>query len=215
MHIPDGFLSLPIIIVTWIIAIGFVVYSLHQLREIDEKQLSYMAVLGAVVFGAQMLNFPVASGTSGHLGGAVLIAAIVGPWASILTMTVILTIQCLVFADGGILALGANITNMGVIGALIGYTIFDTFRKFIKNDTGFWIGSFLGASIAVLVSAVCAAIEIGLSGTVDLTAAIIMMAIWHVIIGVGEGIITASVLAYLKTIEFDLQTFSSWKAMSV
>ncbi|MFX1511858.1 MAG: energy-coupling factor ABC transporter permease [Promethearchaeota archaeon] len=215
MHIPDGFISLPILIVTWFITIGFVAYSLYQLREINEKQLSYMAVLGAVVFGAQMLNFPIASGTSGHLGGAVLIAAIVGPWASIITMTVILTIQCLVFADGGILALGANIMNMGVIGALVGYSIFDSIRKLIKNDIGYWIGSFLGASIAVMVAAIFTAIEIGLSGISDLKTAVIVMTIWHTIIGVGEGIITASVLGYLKTIEFDIQTFSNWKAVSV
>jgi cobalt/nickel transport system permease protein len=202
LHIPDGFLSAPIAIITWIVALVIIAYSLWQLRDIDERQLSYMGVLGAVIFGAQMLNFPIASGTSGHLGGGALAALIVGPFASVIVLTVVLVIQAFLFADGGVTALGANVLNMGIIGAFVGYYTKEGLMAIRNDDIMFYIAAFLAGFLGLFVAAIAAAIELGLSGTFDMTSALIAMGVYHFIIGIGEGAITAAVMAYLAQVEF-------------
>ncbi|MFX0117633.1 MAG: energy-coupling factor ABC transporter permease [Candidatus Hodarchaeota archaeon] len=202
MHIPDGFLSLPIALITWGIALIVIVYSLWQLRDIDERQLSYMGVLGAVIFGAQMLNFPIASGTSGHLSGGALTAIIVGPFASVIVLTVVLVIQAFLFADGGVTTLGANILNMGVIGAFMGYYTKEILMKIQDNDNMFYVAAFLAGFLGLFLSAIAAAIELGLSGTFDMASALIAISFYHLIIGIGEGAITAAILAYLARVDF-------------
>ncbi len=202
MHIPDGFLSLPIALITWILALVVIGYSLWQLREIDERQLSYMGVLGAVIFAAQMLNFPIVSGTSGHLGGGALAALIVGPFASVIILTVVLVIQALLFADGGVTVLGANVLNMGIIGAFVGFYTKEGLMKIRDDDTMFYIAAFLAGFLGLFVAAIAAAIELGLSGTFDMVSALIAISFYHIIIGIGEGAITAAVLAYLARVDF-------------
>ncbi|MFX0115341.1 MAG: energy-coupling factor ABC transporter permease [Candidatus Hodarchaeota archaeon] len=202
MHIPDGFLSLPIALITWIIALAVIGYSLWQLRDIDERQLSYMGVLGAVIFGAQMLNFPVASGTSGHLGGGALAALIVGPFASVIVLTVVLVIQALLFADGGVTALGANVLNMGIIGAFVGYYAKEILMSVREDDVMFYVAAFVAGFLGLFISAIAAAIELGLSGAFDMESTLIAMALYHLIIGIGEGAITAAIMAYLAQVDF-------------
>ncbi|MFW9914208.1 MAG: energy-coupling factor ABC transporter permease [Candidatus Thorarchaeota archaeon] len=202
MHIPDGFLSLPIALITWILALIVIGYSLWQLREIDERQLSYMGVLGAVIFAAQMLNFPIASGTSGHLAGGALAALIVGPFASVIILTVVLLIQAFMFADGGVTVLGANVLNMGIIGAFVGYYAKEILMTIREDDIMFYVAAFVAGFLGLFVAAIAAAIELGLSGTFDMGSVLIAMAFYHLIIGIGEGAITAAVMAYLAQVDF-------------
>ncbi len=179
-----------------------IAYSLWRLRDIDERQLSYMGVLGAVIFAAQMLNFPIASGTSGHLGGGALAALIVGPYAGVIILTVVLVIQALLFADGGVTVLGANILNMGIIGAFVGYYSKEILMSIRNDDSMFYISAFIAGFLGLFVAAIAAAIELGLSGTFDMTSALIAMGLYHLIIGIGEGVITAAVLGYLSQVDF-------------
>ena len=130
MHIPDGFLSVTVSIVLWIISIAAVAYSLKRVnKELGERQVPLMGVLAAAIFAGQMLNFTVAGGTSGHLVGAAIATILLGPWAAVLVMTSVVSIQAIIFQDGGLLALGANIFNMGLISVAVSYTVYSTVRK--------------------------------------------------------------------------------------
>ena len=122
MHIPDGFISAPVATAGIVVAAGCIAYAVKATNEkMGEKQIPLMGVLAAFIFAAQMLNFPIAGGTSGHLIGAALAAILLGPWAGILIMTCVLAVQCLVFQDGGLFALGVNIFNMGIVASFVGY----------------------------------------------------------------------------------------------
>jgi cobalt/nickel transport system permease protein len=130
MHIPDGFLSLPVSIVGWALAIVLIAIALRQIRQqLTERQVPLMGIVAAFIFAAQMINFPVAGGTSGHLLGGALAAILLGPWAAVLVMTSVISIQALVFQDGGLLALGFNIFNMGILSAFVGYAGYSLLRK--------------------------------------------------------------------------------------
>ena len=134
MHIPDGFLDTK----TWIgmgcISTVFIGVAVRQAnKKISEKHIPLLGVMAAFVFAAQMFNFPVGGGTSGHFMGTTLIAILLGPWASVLIMTTVLTVQCLIFQDGGLTALGANIFNMGVVGGFFGYYINTIIRLFVQG----------------------------------------------------------------------------------
>ncbi len=205
MHIPDGFLDTK----TWIgmggistIFIGIAVRKAN--RKISEKHIPLFGVMAAFVFASQMFNFPVGGGTSSHFMGATLIAILLGPWASVLIMTTVLTVQCLVFQDGGITALGANIFNMGIVGGFFGYYVNTVIQLFIRGRKGALIGSFTAAWCSIVLSAVCCAIELGVSGTIPLKLAIPAMAGIHAIIGIGEGLITAATLSLLARVRPDL-----------
>jgi len=173
-------------------------------RKISEKHIPLFGVMAAFVFASQMFNFPVGGGTSGHFLGATLIAILLGPWASVLIMTTVLTVQCLVFQDGGITALGANIFNMGVVGGFSGYYVNTIIQLFIQGRKGTLIGSFTAAWCSIVLSAICCAIELGVSGTIPLKLGIPAMAGIHAIIGIGEGLITAATLSLLARVRPDL-----------
>src|SRR5512143_383558 len=122
MHIPDGFLSITVSVVLWVATIVVVAYALKRVnKDLGERQVPLMGVLAAAIFAGQMLNFSVAGGTSGHLMGAAIATILLGPWAAVLVLTCVVSIQALIFQDGGLLALGANIFNMGVIGVMVAY----------------------------------------------------------------------------------------------
>ncbi len=130
LHIPDGFLTGAVASVGWIIAIAAIAYALRQTRgQLGEKQVPLMGVLAAFIFAAQAINFPVAGGTSGHLLGATLAAIVLGPWAATLVMAAVVGIQALVFQDGGLVALGFNIVNMGIIGAFTGHFVYTWMKR--------------------------------------------------------------------------------------
>jgi cobalt/nickel transport system permease protein len=207
MHIPDGFLSAPVWVgaaVASAAAIGVSTRKIGQAEELEGRQVPLMGVVGAFIFAAQMVNFPIASGTSGHLGGGVLAALLLGPWAGTLIMAAILIVQALLFQDGGITALGANILNMGVVGSMGGYLLFRLLRRLLPGRRGTLLNAFLTAWVVVVAAASLASVEIALSGTVPLRAVLPAMAGVHLFIGVGEGLITAAALAFVLKVRGDL-----------
>lgn len=202
MHIPDGFLSHSINAATFVISSGACAYGVKKVnRSFGEKEVPLMGVTAAFIFAAQMLNFPVAGGTSGHFLGAIFSSVLLGPWASLIIMTIVLVVQCLGFADGGLTALGSNIFNMGVIGSLGGYCIFITLHSlFQKSQKGFFIAVAISSWLSVVMGASAAAIELAISSTSPLMVALPAMAGIHAIIGIGEAIITmAAISLILKT----------------
>jgi cobalt/nickel transport system permease protein len=206
MHVPDGFLSPEVAAACAVPAIGAVGYGLRRAsRELDERRVPLLGVTAAFVFAAQMLNFPVAGGTSGHFLGAALAAILLGPWMAAVVLSVVLAVQAFVFADGGITALGANVLNMGVIGALVVGGLMAAARHVLG-----WVGMdsrgvFLavagaGAWLAVVAGALACSLELAISGTVPLGTVLPAMLGVHVLIGVGEAVITvAAVSAVLTT----------------
>ncbi|HHT9136697.1 MAG TPA: energy-coupling factor ABC transporter permease [Candidatus Wunengus sp. YC60] len=205
MHIPDGFLDTK----TWIVMGGisavFIGAAVRQAnKKISDKHIPLLGVMAAFVFAVQMFNFPVGGGTSGHFMGATLIAILLGPWASVLIMTTVLIVQCLIFQDGGLTALGANIFNMGVAGGFIGYYINAIVQLFVQGRKGLFIGSFTAAWCSLVLSATCCALELSVSGTAPLKIVLSAMAGIHAIIGIGEGFITIATLSLITRVRPDL-----------
>jgi len=208
MHIPDGFVSTTTAAATWAISAGGVGYAVRRVnREIKERQVPLMGVSAAFIFAAQMMNFPVAGGTSGHLLGGALVAILLGPWAATLVLTSVLAVQALVFQDGGLLALGANIFNMAIVGVFIGWGVYVTLKRVLGD--GPWatmVSGFAASWLSVVVASVVAAIELAVSGTSPLGVALPAMGMVHMLIGIGEGLITVAVLAFLRATRPDLLT---------
>ncbi|MFH1226634.1 MAG: energy-coupling factor ABC transporter permease [Planctomycetota bacterium] len=205
MHIPDGFLDTKTWVALSAVSAGFVALSIARAnRKLGEKHVPLMGVMSAFIFAAQMLNFPVAGGTSGHFMGAVLAAVLLGPFAGTLIMTIVLTVQCLMFADGGITALGANIFNMGIVGSLSGYLIYLLFSTIIKGKIGKLTGAFIAGWASIVLAASACAVELAVSGTIALNVALPAMAGVHMIIGIGEALITTMVLTLILTVRPDL-----------
>ena len=202
MHIPDGFLAPEVAAVCAVPAIGAVGYGLRSAsRDLDERRVPLLGVTAAFVFAVQMLNFPVAGGTSGHFLGAGLAAILLGPWMACLVMSVVLVTQSFVFADGGITALGANILNMGVVGALLVGGLMLLAQRALPHKRGAFLAvAGVGAWLAVVAGAVACSFELAISGTVPLGTVLPAMLGVHVLIGIGEAVITvAAVSAVLST----------------
>ncbi len=206
LHIPDGFLSLLVSLIAWIISITLVGYALRRVgQDLDERQVPMMGVLAAAIFAGQMLNFAVAGGTSGHLMGAALATILMGPWAAILIMTSVVSIQALIFQDGGLLVLGANIFNMAVVGVAVSYMVYQTILKIAGNTRkGVLIGGFSAAWLSIILAALSVALQLAASGTSPATLAIPAMVSVHALIGVGEGLITVGALIFLMSARPDL-----------
>lgn len=207
MHIPDGFLNLPVMLVTWAIAIGLLALSLNRVQaEYKERAVPLMGVCAAFIFAAQMINFPIPGGTSGHLLGGTLAGALLGPWAGSLVMSAVFIVQGVVFQDGGITVMGANIFNMGLIGTFGGYYLFAAIRKAVGQNKlqGMTIGSAVAAWTSVVLASSICAVELALSGTVPLPVALAAMVGWHVLIGIGEGLITVATVTFVWRTRPDL-----------
>ncbi len=206
MHIPDGFLNIATVATTYAVSAGGVGNAVRLAnRKLGEKQVPLMGVLAAFIFAAQMLNFPIAGGTSGHLVGAALAAILLGPWASVLIMSCVLIAQCLIFQDGGLLALGANIFNMGIVASFSGYYLYRLVTKLLGNNRrGKLAGGFVGAWVSVLLAAIACAIELALSGASPMGVVLPAMAGIHALIGIGEGLITGAVLSLVLATRADL-----------
>lgn len=198
MHIPDGFLSMPVVVVMWIITIFVVGYSVKKTnKHITESHIPLMGVLAAFVFAAQMLNIPVAAGTSGHFLGGVLVAIFLGPWVGTVIMATVFIVQAVLFQDGGILALGANIFNMGLIGTVLGYYLYRGVLKLLKSVR---IAAAVAAWTAIVLASVACAVELAVSGTSPLHIVVPAMAGIHAVIGIIEAVITVVVIsAVIKT----------------
>jgi cobalt/nickel transport system permease protein len=208
MHIPDGFLSHGINAATFVVSAGACTYGVKRVnRNFGEREVPLMGVTAAFIFAAQMINFPVAGGTSGHFLGAVFSSVLLGPWASLIIITIVLVVQCLGFADGGLTAIGSNIFNMGVIGALGGYGIFSLIYTLLqKSRKGFFIALAISSWFSIVMGASAAAIELAISGTSPLKIALTAMAGIHAIIGVGEAIITTAAISLILKTRPDLVT---------
>jgi len=206
MHIPDGFLNTGVSVATGVVAAGAIGYGLYKARdELDEKSVPMLALCAAFVFAAQMLNFPVAGGTSGHFLGGVLVAVLLGPWLGSLVIGLVLLVQCLGFADGGVTALGANVFNMAVIGTILSYYIFYGIKTLLpKNRTAFLAVTGVVAWLSVMLASGAASVELAVSGTTPLSVTLPAMLGVHAIIGVGEAIITVLVVGVVLAVRPDL-----------
>jgi cobalt/nickel transport system permease protein len=206
MHIPDGFLSVIVSVLLWIVSIAALAYALKRVnQDLGERQVPLMGVLAAAIFAGQMLNFTVAGGTSGHLMGAAIATILLGPWAAVLVMTTVVGVQALVFQDGGLLALGANIFNMAVVGVAVSYFVYQTVYRLSRSQRwGIFVGGFLAAWTSIVVAALATGLELAISGTSPANIAIPAMGGIHAIIGIGEGLITLGALAFIYATRPDL-----------
>lgn len=206
MHIPDGFLSVTVSIVLWVLSAVAIAYSLRRVnKDLDERRVPLMGVLAAAIFAGQMLNFAVAGGTSGHLMGAAIATILLGPWAAILVMTTVVGIQALIFQDGGLLALGGNIFNMGVIGVAVSYFVYHTARRLLGQQRwSLLVSGFLAAWFSIEIAALAVGLQLAFSGTSSADIAVPAMAAIHAVIGIGEGLITVGALAFLVATRPDL-----------
>ena len=203
MHIPDGFLDTDVALACAVPAAVAVGIGLRKAgTDLDERRVPLLGVTAAFVFAAQMLNFPVAGGTSGHFLGAALAAILLGPWLACLTLAVVLGVQAFVFADGGITALGANILNMGVIGALLVGGLMHFARQLAPRAILPIAG--IGAWLAVMAGATATSFELAISGTVPLGTVLPAMLSVHVVIGLGEAAITVAAVSALMATRPDL-----------
>ncbi len=206
MHIPDGFLNTATSVVTWAASAGGIGYAVRRVnRELEDRRVPLISVTAAFIFAAQMLNFTVAGGTSGHLLGGALAAILLGPWAGMLVLTSVLALQALIFQDGGLLALGANILNMAIVGVLLGRGVYVGLKRLLGGKV--WattVSGFAAAWVSVVVASLVAAVELALSGASPLGVVLPAMGAVHVLIGIGEGLITVAVLAFLRATRPDL-----------
>ncbi len=206
MHIPDGFLSVPVSIGLWALSVIVVAYALRRAnKDLGERQVPLMGVLAAAIFAGQMLNFTVAGGTSGHLLGAALATILLGPWAALLVMTTVVGVQALIFQDGGLLALGGNLFNMGVIGVFVSYFVYRTVQRIARGQKwGVFVGGALAAWSSIFIAALAAALQLSLSGTSPANISLPAMGGIHALIGLGEALITVGALAFVYATRRDL-----------
>lgn len=208
MHIPDGFLSLYVIIPTFIITIIFWIISFKKIK-ITDQQVPIMGLLTALFFAAMMMNYPIIGGTTAHLLGGASIGLILGPFAGCISVTIILVLQALLFGDGGLTTLGANVLNMGIIGVFVPCALFLLMNKVFKvKATGtLYAMIFISAFVGDVLAAVSAGTELGLSQPTfayGLSIAVPAMAINHSIIGVAEGIVTIVLIGTLLKLRPDV-----------
>ncbi|MDZ8050021.1 MAG: energy-coupling factor ABC transporter permease [Aulosira sp. ZfuVER01] len=207
MHIPDGFVSGSVAGATGLASAAalFVAFGRSQ-EAFGIRRAPVLGLTTAFIFAAQMINFPVAGGTSGHLLGGTLAAVVLGsPWAGTLCIATVLIIQAVLFADGGITALGANIFNMAVIGVWVGWGLTQTLQRLFGGSRGrLPLAAGIAAGMSVVVAAIACAIELALSGTAPVAIVLPAMTGTHILIGIGEGLITGGVLVYLARERPDL-----------
>jgi cobalt/nickel transport system permease protein len=208
LHAPDGFLSIPVALAMWVLTLIVLAVAVRRTnRSLDERAIPLMGVMAAFIFAAQMFNFQVIGGTSGHLLGGVLAAVLLGPWAATLVMASVVAVQALVFQDGGLVVLGANIFNMGVIGTLGGYWVYRALCAVLGGEGRARIpAAGIAAYVAVVAGAVAIALELAISGTIELAIALPAMVGIHLLIGVGEAVITMAALGFIAVTRKDLFT---------
>lgn len=203
LHIPDGFLNLVVSLICWVVTalvLGMAISRTN--KSLGEKQIPLMGVMAAFIFAAQMINFPVAGGTSGHLLGGALAAIVLGPWAAMLVMTAVIAVQALLFQDGGLLVMGANIMNMGLVTAAIGYGLY---RSVSGQSRAVKLGmAGVAAWLSVMAGALLTSLQLWLSGTSQLAVVVPAMLGVHALIGLGEALITVSALAFITQTRPDL-----------
>lgn len=195
LHIPDGFLDAK----TWIgaAAVSGAVLGVginKSKHKWTERHVPLLGAMSAFIFAAQMVNFPVAGGTSGHLLGAALATFFLGPWGAGLVLTTVLIVQALFFADGGLTALGANVLNMAIVGPWAAQAVYSVLGK--KNV----FSIFLAGWVSIVLAALGCSLELAFAGVVPLSVVLPAMLGWHSLIGIGEGIITCGSVVFLRRI---------------
>ena len=203
MHIPDSFIPIAQGLVYWAIALVFIALSLRWARnEMNEEKIPLVAVLAAGIFALQSFNLPVGMGTSGHLVGGALAAIVLGsPFAAIFILTLVLIVQGVLFGDGGITTMGVNILNMGVIGGFVGFSAFKGLMAATRNIS---VSAFVAAWLACVVPALAAAAELYLAGTFPLRAGLVVMGLYHAVIGIIEGLVTVVAIRLIVTARPDI-----------
>lgn len=208
MHVPDAFLDAPTSLATGGVAIAGVALALRRSRgDLDDRVAPLAGLVATFVFAAQMLNFPVAAGTSGHLLGGALAAVLVGPWTATLCVTVVLLVQALVFADGGLTALGTNVTLLALVGVWVGWLVFAGLRRVLPRRAG---SVPVAAALAALLSVPAVAVVfaglflVGGAAPVEAGTLLGAMVSWHLLIGIGEAVITFLVVSAVMSVRPDL-----------
>lgn len=215
MHIPDGFLSPRVAAAAAAVSITGLGFALRSVRlHLPPRRVPLLGLAAAFVFAAQMLNFPVAAGTSGHLLGAVLTAALLGPSAAVVVLSAVLLVQCFLFADGGVLALGANVFNMALVGGVGGYAVFGLVRRVAGGLRGTVLAASFAAWCSIVLASIACAGQLAVSGAAPWTAVLPAMAGIHMLIGAGEAIITALVLVAVGRLRPELLARSPGSAGS-
>jgi cobalt/nickel transport system permease protein len=208
MHVPDGFFDTPTSVATGVVAVGAVAVSLRQARnELDERTAPMAGLVAAFIFATQMLNFPVGAGTSGHLLGGALAAVLVGPWTAVLGLSAVVLVQALLCADGGVSALGTNIVVLGGVTVAVGWGVFKLVTALLpKTHASVVAGAFFAALISGPSAAIAfvALFEVGGNADVSLSALLGAMVGWHLLIGLGEAIITALTVSSVLAVRPDL-----------
>ncbi len=208
MHIQDGYLSTPVCLATGALALGAVSYSLHKLKDsLADRTIPLTGMMASLVFAGQMVNFPIGLPVSGHLLGGVLAAAVLGPWAGCIAITLVLVVQWALFSDGGLTALGANVLHMGVIGSMGGYAIYAVIRRFDSGFRGTVIGAVIAAWLSVLAAAALFCFEFRLSYSASdfqFSNVFSLMVTLHALIGVGEALITGTIISLIHQQRPDL-----------
>jgi len=208
VHVPDGFLNAGVSVATGVVSAGGIGFSLVRAKESLSDRLAPMAgLVAAFVFAVQMLNFPVAAGTSGHLLGGALACIMVGPWAGTIAVAIVLVVQALLFADGGLTALGTNVLLISIIPGWGGLAIFLGLRKLLPSNRGSVVAaSFVAALLSVVIAAFAFVVLYAVGGTGNAPVSTVLAAMLsvHVLVGLGEGLITALTVGAVVSVRPDL-----------
>ena len=205
MHIPDGFINPVTAVTMFAVSIAFLAWSWKKVKgDYPQSFVALLAISSAFVFAAQMINFPIVAGTSGHLVGGTFLAILLGPYAAMLSMTIVLLMQAFFFADGGLIAFGANVFNMAIIGGL-SFFVVKLLTRNSKSTRRFASSVFIASWFSVVIGSLAAAFEIGFSpafaGVGGIMITIPAILFWHVMIGLGEGAITTTLVMSLQRLQ--------------
>ncbi len=205
MHLPDGVLDTKIWATLDVVTAGVVGVAIRKVsKKVDQRQIPMMGVMAAFIFAAQLMNVPTPGGPPVHLVGAVLAAVLLGPWEAVIVMTAVLTVQALLLQDGGLLALGANVFNIGIVGTFAGYYIYRGWRALVSGDRGVITGSFVASWLAILLSTALVAGEMIVSGATPATLVLPVLGITNLFVGAIEGLIVAGIVGFVLKVRRDL-----------
>jgi cobalt/nickel transport system permease protein len=208
MHMSDGIVNAPTSLIFGVISILYVGYAVVRARtDLDDRTAPMAGLVTAFVFAVQMINFPILPGASGHLLGGALVAILVGPWVGTLCITIVLVVQSLLFADGGITALGTNVFNMAIVGVLVGYGVATAMRRIAASGRrGLLVTAFVAAFVNTVVASLGFVLEYAIGGAAGATVGTVfaLMVGFHALIGIGEGIITALTVGAVAAVRPDL-----------
>ena len=208
MHVPDGFFDVPTSVATGVVAAAGVSVALRRARhELDDRTAPMAGLVATFVFAGQMMNFPVGAGTSGHLLGGALAAVLAGPWTAVLAITVVLSVQALLMADGGITALGTNVTLMALVGVAVGWLVFKAVRAVLPKRLALVAPAAAGGAVVSVPAAAAVftlLFSVGGTAPIDTGTVLVAMLGWHTVIGIGEAVITGLVVAGVVAVRPDL-----------